>query len=81
MAIRIVQLGTPRAKDEGPRLGTVRRPPRGVPKAEFAKRDFYDVWLPTLAPERRAHETGAGRPPPTTTTAHSAPLPSAFAAR
>ena len=50
MAIRIVQLGTARAKDEGPRLGTVRRPPRGVPKAEFAKRDFYDVWLPALAP-------------------------------
>lgn len=50
MAIRIVQLGTPRAADEGLRLGTVRRPPRGVPKAEFAKRDFYDVWLPNLAP-------------------------------
>ena len=50
MPIRIVQLGTPRAKDEGLRLGTVRRPPRGVPKAEFAKRDFYDVWLPNLAP-------------------------------
>jgi uncharacterized protein YeaO (DUF488 family) len=50
MTVRIVQLGTPRAKDEGPRLGTVRRPPRGVPKAEFAKRDFYDVWLPALAP-------------------------------
>jgi uncharacterized protein YeaO (DUF488 family) len=50
MAIRIVQLGTPRARDEGLRLGTVRRPPRGVPKAEFAKRDFYDVWLPNLSP-------------------------------
>jgi uncharacterized protein YeaO (DUF488 family) len=50
MSIRIVQLGTPRAKGEGLRLGTVRRPPRGVPKAEFAKRDFYDVWLPNLAP-------------------------------
>jgi uncharacterized protein YeaO (DUF488 family) len=50
MPIRIVQLGTPRAKGEGLRLGTVRRPPRGVPKAEFAKRDFYDVWLPDLAP-------------------------------
>ena len=50
MPIRIVQLGTPRAKGEGLRLGTVRRPPRGVPKAEFAKRDFYDVWLPNLAP-------------------------------
>jgi uncharacterized protein YeaO (DUF488 family) len=50
MGIRIVRLGTPRAKDEGLRLGTVRRPPRGVPKAEFAKRDFYDTWLPNLAP-------------------------------
>ena len=50
MAIRIVQLGTPRADNEGLRLGTVRRPPRGVPKAEFAKRDFYDVWLPNLSP-------------------------------
>jgi uncharacterized protein YeaO (DUF488 family) len=50
MPIRIVQLGTLRAKGEGLRLGTVRRPPRGVPKAEFAKRDFYDAWLPNLAP-------------------------------
>lgn len=50
MAIRIVRFGTPRASDEGLRLGTVRRPPRGVPKSEFAKRDFYDVWLPDLAP-------------------------------
>jgi uncharacterized protein YeaO (DUF488 family) len=48
--IRVVRLGTPRGKGEGPRLGTVRRPPRGVPKAEFASRDFYDVWLPALAP-------------------------------
>ncbi|HEX6705965.1 MAG TPA: DUF488 family protein [Albitalea sp.] len=50
MAIRIVRLGTPRAADEGLRLGTVRRPPRGVPKAEFASRDFYDLWLPALSP-------------------------------
>lgn len=50
MSIRIVQLGSPRAAGEGPRLGTVRRPPRGVPKAEFARRDFYDTWLPLLAP-------------------------------
>ena len=50
MPVRIVQLGSPRASGEGLRLGTVRRPPRGVPKAEFAKRDFYDVWLPNLAP-------------------------------
>ena len=50
MPVRIVQLGTPRAADEGLRLGTVRRPPRGVPKTEYAKRDFYDLWLPDLAP-------------------------------
>jgi uncharacterized protein YeaO (DUF488 family) len=50
MAIRIVRLGSPRAPGEGVRLGTVRRPPRGVPKEDFARRDFYDVWLPDLAP-------------------------------
>ena len=50
MAIRIVRLGTPRAKDEGLRLGTVRRPPRGVKKTDYAARDFYDVWFPDLAP-------------------------------
>ena len=48
--IRIVRLGTARAPDEGLRLGTVRRPPRGVPKSEYARRDFYDVWVPELAP-------------------------------
>lgn len=48
--IRIVRLGAPRAPDEGLRLGTVRRPPRGVPKKDYAARDFYDVWLPELAP-------------------------------
>ena len=53
MAIRVVRLGSPRAKGEGLRLGTVRRPPRGVPKAEHASRDFYDVWLPELAPSER----------------------------
>lgn len=50
MAVRIVRLGSPRKPGEGLRLGTVRRPPRGVPKAEFAKRNFYDVWLPSLSP-------------------------------
>jgi uncharacterized protein YeaO (DUF488 family) len=50
MAIRIVRLGTPRARDEGLRLGTVRRPPRGVPKAQLAARDFYDAWVPEAAP-------------------------------
>ena len=52
MAIRVVRLGTPRTPGEGLRIGTVRRPPRGVPKSEFAKRDFYDVWLPELAPSQ-----------------------------
>lgn len=50
MPIRIVRLGTRRVPGEGVRLGTVRRPPRGVPKSEFASRDFYDVWVPDLAP-------------------------------
>ena len=53
MAIRIVELGSSRASDEGLRLGTVRRPPRGVPKGEFASRNYYDVWLPTLAPSAK----------------------------
>lgn len=50
MAVRIVRLGSPRLKGEGTRIGTVRRPPRGVPKSEFATQDWYDVWFPTLAP-------------------------------
>lgn len=50
MAISIVRLGSPRGANEGLRIGTVRRPPRGVPKAEFASRDFYDTWLPQLSP-------------------------------
>ena len=50
MSIRIIRLGTPRAPDEGTRIGTVRRPPRGVPKAEFSSRNWYDVWFPNLAP-------------------------------
>ncbi|MES1187656.1 MAG: DUF488 family protein [Myxococcales bacterium] len=50
MAIRVVRLGTERLKGEGLRIGTVRRPPRGVPKSEFATRNYYDVWLPQLAP-------------------------------
>lgn len=53
MAIRVVRLGSPRSPDEGVRLGTVRRPPRGVPKSEHASRDFYDVWLPDLAPSEQ----------------------------
>ena len=50
MAIRVVRLGTPRAKGEGLRLGTVRRPPRGVKKADFARLNYYDQWLPDLSP-------------------------------
>jgi uncharacterized protein YeaO (DUF488 family) len=50
LAISIVRLGQPRKEKEGLRLGTVRRPPRGVKKEDFARRDFYDVWLPQLAP-------------------------------
>lgn len=50
MPIRIVRLGAPRKKNEGTRIGTVRRPPRGIPRTEYARRDFYDVWLPELAP-------------------------------
>ncbi|ACB77573.1 DUF488 domain-containing protein [Opitutus terrae] len=50
MSVRIVRLGTPRQPDEGLRIGTVRRPPRGVPKEQFAKQNWYDVWFPNLAP-------------------------------
>lgn len=58
MAIRIVQLGSPRASNEGLRIGTVRRPPRGVPKSEFASRHYYDVWLPNLAPSEELFKKG-----------------------
>src|SRR5689334_24387848 len=58
MPIRIVQLGQPRTAGEGVRLGTVRRPPRGVPKTEFARRDYYDVWLPNLAPSEKVMQAG-----------------------
>jgi uncharacterized protein YeaO (DUF488 family) len=65
MAIRVVQLGSPRSAGEGPRIGTVRRPPRGVPKSEHASRNFYDVWLPELAPSaalvQRAQEAADER--------------------
>ena len=50
MAIRVVRLGTPRKRGEGLRIGTVRRPPRGVKKEEYASRDIYDVWFPNLSP-------------------------------
>jgi len=60
VGIRIVRLGTPRGPGEGLRIGTVRRPPRGVPKSEFASRDFYDVWLPELAPSEQLVKAGQG---------------------
>jgi uncharacterized protein YeaO (DUF488 family) len=53
LAITILRLGSPRTPGEGIRLGTVRRPPRGVAKSEFAQRDFYDVWLPALSPSQK----------------------------
>jgi len=61
MSVRIVRLGSPRAPGEGLRVGTVRHPPRGVPKRELVARDFYDVWLPELAPsaELVKHAKGA----------------------
>lgn len=58
MTIRVVRLGSPRSPGEGLRIGTVRRPPRGVPKAEFASRDFYDVWLPEVAPSEALLKLG-----------------------
>src|SRR5690349_7065878 len=65
MGLRIVRLGSPRTRGEGTRIGTVRRPPRGVAKPDWAERDFFDVWLPELAPSEallkaaRAAETEA----------------------
>src|SRR5262245_36941540 len=60
MSVRIVRLGTSRAKGEGLRIGTVRFPPRGVRKTDLAKRDFYDVWFPNLAPSADAVKAGRG---------------------
>ncbi|MFO7655065.1 MAG: DUF488 family protein [Candidatus Krumholzibacteriia bacterium] len=58
MAVRVVRLGSPRTPGEGLRIGTVRRPPRGVPKAEFASRNWYDVWFPVLAPSPETMKLG-----------------------
>lgn len=58
MVVRIVRLGTARNKDEGTRIGTVRRPPRGVPKSEFASGNWYDVWFPNLAPSVETMKLG-----------------------
>ena len=58
MAIRTVRLGTKRSKAEGIRIGTVRRPPRGVPKTEYASQDWYDTWLPNVAPSAELMKLG-----------------------
>ncbi|MEW6670988.1 MAG: DUF488 family protein [Thermodesulfobacteriota bacterium] len=60
MAIKIVRLGSPREAGEGLRIGTVRRPPRGVPKSEYAARDIYDVWFPNLSPSEELLKEGQG---------------------
>lgn len=58
MTVRVVRLGSDRVPGEGLRIGTVRRPPRGVPKAEFVSRNWYDVWLPELAPSAELVKLG-----------------------
>jgi uncharacterized protein YeaO (DUF488 family) len=58
MSVRVVRLGDERVNGEGIRIGTVRRPPRGVPKSEFASRNFYDAWFPTLAPSVETMKLG-----------------------
>jgi uncharacterized protein YeaO (DUF488 family) len=58
MVVRVVRLGSPRTEGEGTRIGTVRRPPRGVPKAKFASQNWYDVWFPTLAPSAETMKLG-----------------------
>ena len=69
MVVRVVRLGSSRAPDEGTRIGTVRRPPRGVPKAEFAARDWYDVWFPNLAPSVETMKLGQAAETPAQWTA------------
>lgn len=58
MAVRVVRLGSPRIEGEGTRIGTVRRPPRGVPKTEFASQNWYDVWYPNLSPTAETVKLG-----------------------
>ena len=58
MSVRIVRLGTPRLGGEGTRIGTVRRPPRGVPKSQFSTQNWYDVWFPNLAPSLETMKRG-----------------------
>lgn len=58
MAVRVLRLGSDRVQGEGIRIGTVRRPPRGVPKAEFSSQNWYDVWFPNLAPSIETMKLG-----------------------
>ena len=58
MVVRVIRLGSPRVEGEGTRIGTVRRPPRGVPKTEFASQNWYDVWFPNLAPSLQTMKLG-----------------------
>ena len=60
MSVRVVRLGSPRVSGEGPRIGTVRRPPRGVPKGQFSAQNWYDVWFPNLAPSAVTMKLGQG---------------------
>ena len=69
MVIRVVRLGSDRAGDEGTRIGTVRRPPRGVPKAQFSSRNWYDVWFPVLAPSLETMKLGQAAETPAQWTA------------
>jgi uncharacterized protein YeaO (DUF488 family) len=62
VSVRVVQLGSPRTAGEGLRIGTVRRPPRGVKKSEYAARDYYDVWLPELAPSEPLRAWATSKP-------------------
>ena len=62
MALRVVRLGSPREPGEGLRIGTVRRPPRGVRKSDYARRDYYDLWLPELAPSQKWVSWALGEP-------------------
>ena len=58
MVMRVVRLGSPRVEGEGTRIGTVRRPPRGVPKSQFASQDWYDIWFPNLSPSLETMKLG-----------------------
>jgi uncharacterized protein YeaO (DUF488 family) len=62
MSVRVVRLGSARRAGEGPRIGAVRRPPRGVPKRDYARRDFYDAWLPELSPSQKWVTWASSRP-------------------